>query len=454
MIQSISTQRVVPAALLALIVTLATSVPAWAVQVQRVISPGGIEAWLVEDHSNPIISLDLAFRGGAALDPDGKAGLAHLVASTIDEGSGDLDSQAFQGQLDSLSIRLRFDASLDSFGGELRTLTENKETAFEMLRTALTQPRFDEEPVERIRQQILFGLSQERQNPNSIVGRVLRKLMFPDHVYGAPSEGTIESVQGLTVEDLRGFVRDRFGRDQLYIGVVGDVTPDELGLLLDETFMALPEKAKSFTIEETVPASMGDLVVVEKEIPQSIVAFGHAGIKRDDPDFYAAFVVNHIVGGGSFSSRLYQEVREKRGLAYSVYSALHPMDHAALVVGGVGTQNGRVAESLELIRAEWERIATDGPTEEELEKAITFLTGSYPLRFSSSGRISGMLVGMQLADLGIDYIDRRNDYIRDVDLDSARRVAQRLYRADELSVVVVGQPDGVTPTREAPKEAI
>jgi zinc protease len=423
---------------------------AGAVEVKRVVSPGGIEAWLVEDHSNPIISLDLAFRGGAALDPEGKAGLAHMVASTIDEGAGDLDSQSFQGQLDDLSIRLSFDASLDQFSGSLRTLTENHKLAFEMLRLALSQPRFDEEPVERIRAQILTGLSREEQDPNSIVRKTIRKLFFPAHAYGKPVSGSPETVAALTVEDLRGFVAQRFGRDQLVIGVVGDILPGDLARLLDETFMVLPAKAGPRGLDEVQPAGSGELIVIDKDIPQSVVAFGHGGIKRDDPDYYAAYVVNYVLGGGSFSSRLYEEVREKRGLAYSVYSYLGPMDFSALVMGGVATQNARVAESLQLIRQEWQRMAEEGPTAEELSNAKTYLTGSFPLRLTSTGAVAGMLVGMQLADLGIDYLDRRNDFIEAVDLEDARRVARRIYQADELSVVVVGRPEGVTPTRVAP----
>ncbi len=434
----------------AVLLVLFTVLPARAVQVQRVVSPGGIEAWLVEDHSNPIISLDLAFRGGAALDPEGKEGLANMTSGLIDEGAGDLDSQAFQGKLQDLSISLSFPAGLDNFNGDLKTLTEHRDTAFELLRLALTEARFDEEPVARIRGQILAGLARESEDPDHIVGRTLRKLFFPEHPYGRHASGTPESVSGLTVADMRRVVAERFARDALVIGVVGDITADDLAYLLDKTFLGLPEKAAPAHVAETVPAAEGELVVVDRDVPQSVVAFGHRGIKRDDPDYYTASVVNYVLGGGGFSSRLYAEVREKHGLAYSVYSYLHPLDHAALVGGGVGTQNGRVAQSLELIRKEWRRMAEAGPSAQELRDAKTYLTGSFPLRFSSSGRISGMLVGMQLVHLGIDYLDRRNGFIEAVTLEDARRVARRLYDPDKLTVVIVGRPHGISPTRPAP----
>jgi len=433
------------------VATVFVTQSAHAVEVQRVRSPGGIEAWLVEDHSNPILSVSLAFRGGAALDPQGKEGLATTVAALIDEGAGDLDSQAFQGRLEDLSISLHFSAGMDSFTGELRSLTENRDTAFDLLRLALTEPRFDDEPVERIRGQMLAGLARQAEDPDTIAGRVLNKLLYPQHPYGRPSGGTLESVATLQVDDLRHFVADRFGRDTLVIGVVGDISPAELAPLLDRTFQALPAQAAAFNVPRVDPNASGDLVVVEKDVPQSVVVFGQNGIAREDPDYYTAYTVNYILGGGGFASRLYEEVREKRGLAYSVYSYLFPLDRSAMVIGGVGTQNSRVAESLDLIRQEWRRIADDGPTEDELRDAKTYLTGSFPLRFSSSGRIAGMLVGMQVENLGIDYLDRRNSFIEAVTVEDARRVAARLYDESALTVVVVGRPDGVTPTRPAPE---
>ena len=301
----------------ALFFLLAAASPAAAIEVQRVVSPGGIEAWLVEDHSNPIISLDMTFRGGAALDPVGKEGLANLVSGLIDEGAGDLDSQAFQGQLQDLSIGLSFSAGLDTFSGDLKTLTENRDTAFELLRLALNEARFDEEPVARIRSQILAGLAHDSENPGVIVRRTLNKVLFPEHAYGRPASGTTESVTGLTVEDLRRFTAERFARDVLMVGVVGDITAKDLARLLDETFLGLPATAAPVDLADTTPSGEGGVVVVEKDVPQSIVAFGHEGIERADPDYYTAYVVNYILGGGGFSSRLYKEIREKRGLAYS-----------------------------------------------------------------------------------------------------------------------------------------
>lgn len=430
-----------------LLVGVFALVPARAIEIQRVVSPGGVEAWLVEDHTNPIIAVRFAFDGGAALDPDGREGLAEMVSSLLDEGAGDLDSQAFQRRLEDLAVRLRFDAGRDTFGGHLKTLTKNRDAAFDLLRLALTAPRFDDEPVARIRNQILAGLRRELENPSTIASRTLLRALFPDHPYGRPVGGTPESIAAITTGGLKRFVEKRLARANVAIGVVGDITPKVLAGLLDSTFGGLPERAAPGRVAETKPALSNELIVVTKPVPQSAIVFGQEGIKRDDPDFYAAYVMNYVLGGGGFTSRLYGEVREKRGLAYSVYSSLYPLDHAALILGGAGTANARVAETLSVVREEWRRLAAGGLTEKELADAKTYLTGSFPLRFTSSGRIASMLVGMQRDNLGIDYLERRNSYIEAVSLDDVNRVARRILHADRLIVVVVGEPDGVTSAR-------
>lgn len=428
---------------------LALNSQAQAVEVVRVVSPGGIEAWLVEDHIAPVIAVQIAFEGGAALDPEGMAGLAEMTSGLIDEGAGDLDSQAFQGRLDDLSISLSFDAFVDTYRGSMRTLSRNKDEAFSLLSLALSEPRFDEPAVERIRGQIQSILARQENDPDRIASRTFWQAVFPEHPYGRPRRGTPESVADITVDAMRDFVGARFARDNLVVGVAGDITPEVLAPLLDETFGPLPANAQAFTLEEGELTAVGETIVVEQDTPQSSVLFGQRGLKRDDPDYYAAYVLNHLLGGGSFTSRLYEEVREKRGLAYSVGSFLSPMDRAALWMGSVGTANESVAESLATIRAEWARVRDEPIDGQEFADTITNLTGSFPLRLGSTVSLARMLVGMQLADLGIDYIDRRNSIIEAVTLEDVERVAQRVLSPESLTFVVVGKPEGVTATRPA-----
>jgi len=400
----------------------------------------------VRDNRNPIISMRFAFRGGAALDPAGKEGLANLVASTLDEGAGEFTSKAFQQELEDKAIRLGFDAGKDTFSGHLETLTQNCDFAFRLLKLALTEPRFDEEPVERIRTQIMVGLKQDAERPHTVASRTLMTTLFPDHVYGRPTDGTEKSVAAITADDLKGFVARRLGRDNLVIGVVGDISPEQLGKLVDETFGALPAKAAPWKIPAVDPKFAGRTIVVDKNVPQSAIIFADAGLKRADPDFYAAYVMNRIFGGGGFTARLYAEIREKRGLAYSVGTGLYPFDASAMLLGSAGTANARVGETLKVLEDEWRRMAENGVAEKELDDAKTYLTGAFPLRFSSSGRIARMLVGMQLDHLGIDYLDKRNSLINAVSKADIDRVAKKLLDVNRLTIVVVGRPKGVETT--------
>jgi len=417
--------------------------PALAVEVQRVESAAGIVALLVEDHINPIINARFIFRGGSALDPNGMEGLADMVSGLLDEGAGDLDSQAFQRRLEELAVSLSFSAGRDSFGGQLRTLTKNRDDAFAMLRLAVTAPRFNEEPVSRIRSQILAGLRQESEDPDAIAGKALFKVLFDGHPYGRPSGGTTESIDAINVDAMRSFVADRLARDNLVIGVMGDISPAELSTLLDSTFANLPAQATPWKLPDITPPEKGQQIVIQKNVPQSAILFAQRSLKRDDPDFYAAYVMNYVLGGGGFTSRLYSEVREKRGLAYSVYSYLSPYVNTSLMLGGAGTANARVRETVQVVRDEWQRLAEFGVTEAELADAKTYLTGSYPLRFTTSGRIAGMLAGIQLDDLGMDYFDKRNDYIEAVSQDDVNRVARQWLDADSLTIVIVGEPESL-----------
>jgi zinc protease len=410
-----------------------------AIDIERVVSPGGIEAWLVREDTVPMIAVAFAFRGGTAQDPPGKPGVANMLSGLLDEGAGDLDSQAFQDRLDEYSIGLSFNAGRDAFSGRLRTLTENRDEAFRLLGLALTAPRFDAEPVERIRAQIVSGIRSRERDPDSIAAETWMRAAFPDHPYGNPNDGTLESVAAISVDDLRAYRANVFARANLRIGVVGDIDPAALGRLLDETFGPLPAEPNLVPVADVVPAA-GARIDIEMAIPQTVIRFGGNGIRRNDPDFIPAYVANHIFGGGGFTSRLYSEIREKRGLAYSIGTYLSPFQHGAVFAGGTATRADRAEESIALIESEMRRFAAEGPTEEEVAKARSYLIGNYPLRFDSSVEIAGQLLAIQLDELGIDYVNRRNDLIRAVTVEDVRRAARRLFGGGDLIVTRVGRP--------------
>ena len=420
---------------------------AQAMQIQPVTGASGVEAWLVEDHSVPVVTIRFAFAGGAALDPVGKGGAASMVASLLDEGAGPYDSLAFHRRIDDLAGQLRFSAAQDEFDGSLRSLKQNLFDSADLLRLALAEPRFAPEDIERIRGETLAGLARQAKNPRSLSGRLWMHDAFEKHPYGSSVDGNEESVGAITRDDLAAFAGARFHRSGLLVGIVGDIDKTEAAALIDRVFGDLPKGADETEIAETKPLDDGALVVSRAAVPQSVVTFGQAGPKRDDPAWYAAYVLNEILGGGGFRGRLMKEIREKRGLAYGVSTQLVPYRHAGLIVGNVATENGRVAESIALVREEWRHMREEGPTAVELENAKTYLTGSFPLGLDSTQHIAGVLVQMQQDKLGIDYLDRRASLIGGVTLDEARSVAKKLFDPGALSFAVVGDPADVEPTR-------
>ena len=420
---------------------------AQAMQIQPVTGASGVEAWLVEDHSVPVVTIRFAFAGGAARDPVGKGGAASMVASLLDEGAGPYDSLAFHRRIDDLAGQLRFSAAQDEFDGSLRSLKQNLSDSADLLRLALAEPRFAAEDIERIRGETLAGLARQAKNPRSLSGRLWMHDAFEKHPYGSSVDGSEESVGAITRDDLAAFAGARFHRSGLLVGIVGDIDKTEAAALIDRVFGDLPKGADETEIAETKPLDDGALVVSRAAVPQSVVTFGQAGPKRDDPAWYAAYVLNEILGGGGFRGRLMKEIREKRGLAYGVSTQLVPYRHAGLIVGNVATENGRVAESIALVREEWRHMREEGPTAVELENAKTYLTGSFPLGLDSTQHIAGVLVQMQQDKLGIDYLDRRASLIGGVTLDEARSVAKKLFDPGALSFAVVGDPADVEPTR-------
>ncbi|MSO98735.1 MAG: insulinase family protein [Rhodospirillaceae bacterium] len=412
---------------------------AQAITVEEVKSPGGITAYLAQDHTNPIIGLSFMFAGGSALDPDAKLGLSGMATALLDEGAGDLDSFAFQSELEDRAISLRFSADRDSVRGSLSTTTQASAKAYELLNLAMTKPRFDAEPTERVRRQIQVSLKSEAENPNRIASRTLMAALFPDHPYGRFDNGTPESVAAITADDLKQWVKTRLAKDRLLVAAVGDITPKQLGEALDKIFGPLPATTGlDARLPEVRATAKAQEIKVEKDLPQSVIYIGQPGIKRVDPDWYVAQVLDYSFGSGSFASRLMDEVREKRGLAYSVFSSLQPLDAGAFMMGGAGTRSDQAAQSLEVMRAEWKKIQADGLTESELDDAKKYLTGAWPLRFSSTGRIAETLLAVQKDKLGLDYLDKRNSYIEKVTLADTKRVAAKLYQPDALTVVVVG----------------
>ena len=411
--------------------------------IQDVTSPGGISAWLVEEHGVPLLALRFVFDGGSSQDPAGKEGLANFLTAMMDEGAGELTATQYQERMEELAVRMGFKDAKDALYGSFETLTANREPALEMLRLAINSPRFDQDAVERIRKQLLANLAYAAKNPQQVAGRAWYEDAFPNHPYGRHANGSPESIESIQPADLEAYRKRTFARDTLKVVAVGDIDAKTLGEVLDKVFGALPAKSELTPVPDTTPMPVKKLKVVEMDVPQSVVQFGLAGFARKDPDFIPAFVMNQILGGGGFASRLTEEVREKRGLAYSVYSYMQPLEHASVFGGGVATKNEAVKQSIDVIRSELERMAKDGPTETELANAKSYLTGSFALRFDTNAKIANQLLWMMHEHMGIDYPERRNAMIEAVSMEDVRRAAKRLLKVDDLFITVVGKPKGL-----------
>jgi zinc protease len=429
------------ARLLLLGVCMLTTTPApshAAAKIQHLISPGGIEAWFVQDATVPLVALEFAMDGGGAQDPDGKAGVGNMVADLIDEGSGELDSRAFHEHLDRRAIELSFSVTRDYFRGSLRMLKEHKDEAFELLRMSLTSPHFDSADVERIRAQLISGLKRETSNPGSLASRKFLEIAYGDHPYGRAAGGTLESVPNITIADMKDYVSHVLTRENLKISVVGDIDAASLGALLDRTFGELPAKSKLVPVPDIAASKPPQREFIALDVPQTVVTFGGPGILRNDPNFMAAYVVNHILGGGS-GSRLYREVREKRGLAYSISDSLVWMNHSALFVGSTGTRADRAGETVDALTREIRLMAESGPTEQELDEAKSYLKGSRLLSLDTSSKLASAMLQYQLDHLSIDYLERRNALVDAVTIEDAKQAARRLW-GDGLLTVIVGRP--------------
>jgi zinc protease len=434
-----------------LALTALTTAPSHAAaKIRHLVSPGGIEAWFVQDATVPLIAMEYAFAGGGVQDPADKPGVANMVADLLDEGSGDLDSKTFHERLDRRAIELSFGATRDYFRGSLRMLKEDRDEAFDLLRLSLTSPHFDVVDVERIRSQLMSGLRRETTSPNALAGRKFLQAAYGDHPYGRETGGTLQSVPTITVNDLRDYTHRVLAKDTLRIAVVGDVDAATLGKLLDQTFSELPAKASLAAIPDVAAAKPPQQFFIPLDVPQTVVTFGGPGIERDDPNFMATYVVNHILGGGA-SSRLYREVREKRGLAYSVSESLLWMQHSGLFIGSTGTRSDRAAKTIEAINKEVSRMAEDGPTQQELNEAKSYIKGSQMLALDTSSKLASALLQYQLDKLPIDYIEKRNALVEAVTLDQAKQAAKRLWSHGLMTVVVgraeaIAQPASAAPT--------
>jgi len=413
-------------------------------EIQQFTTPGGASVWLVSEPSIPILSLQMAWKGGKAADPDGLEGLGDAVGYNMNEGAGDLDSLAFQTRMEELNMSFGCEVSGDWTSCSASMLTDNDEDAMSLIATAFADPRFDEGPFERFRREQQVGLKTRETNPGFLAWRAQSQALYPDHPYARMK--TEESVAALTPELAKEQMRKLMVKDRLLVTAVGAVTPEELAPMIDEVIAGLPETSElpetaDIVLPELEPA---DPIVVDLPQPQTLVQFTGPAMKRDDPDFFTAYVLNYTYGGGGFESRLMQTLRVEQGLTYGIYTGINAGEHIQTWSGSGQTKNESAGDFIKGIKIEMQDFVDNGVTEEELADAKAYLTGSYPLGFDSNAKIAGQMMGVRQDELGIGYFDSRNDMVRAVTLEDVDRVAREYLDPSSYLFIAVGEPEGIT----------
>lgn len=422
-----------------------------AAMIEKVTSAKGITAWLVEDHALPVVAMSFSFEGGLEQDFKGREGLSYLAANLLTEGgAGADDANTFQKKLQENAISLGFSAVRDDVQGSLRSLTETLPQAFALLKASLTAPRFENAALVRLKAQQLSELKANLADPNWLITRLMFQELFKGHPYATRALGTEESLKAITRADVQGWHK-RLTREGLKISVAGDVTADMLKKMLDDVFGDLPEKTLRTPVSAWAMSEAMAPVLLHHEGPQSEIALVWPGLKRDDKDWYASEVLNYIFGGGSFSSRLMKEIRDRRGLTYGVSSSPLFYDFAALYMVQTSTPNDKVPEVLGLIHAEARRLIETPVTDEELAAAKDYLIGAYPLQLSSSAKIAGHYLSLQRYGLSDDEQGKRAKAIRAVTVGDIKRLATRIFSVAP-QVFLVGAPESVEGVRSAQVE--
>jgi zinc protease len=407
--------------------------------IQVVTSPGGVTAWLVSENFVPIVAMEMAWKGGSAVEPAGKDGLGWVLGYMMNEGAGDLDTSAFGERMEDLNLSFGCSVMTDWTGCGMTTLKESLNDSLEMVRLAFAEPRFDKEPIDRAKGELTIGLMQAETDPKTIASRAMMSSLAPGHPYSRYA--TPETVATITRDDIAALMKNLMTKDRLIVVVVGDITAEELKPKLDEVFGSLPATSTLPDVADVAPAAASAQPIVKPlPIPQTLITFSGPGLKRSDPDFYAAYVLNYILGGGGFSSRLVDDIREDKGLTYGIGTSLSVQPHFWRWSGSSSTMNDKASEVIRLVKEHIAKLGAEGPTEKELADAKSYLTGAFPLNFDSNAKIAKNLMSFRQDDLGVDYVSQRNDLINAVTMDDVKRVAAAYMKPENFTFVEVGQP--------------
>lgn len=408
--------------------------------VKEITAPkSGIKAYLLEDKTNPIISMSFLFKNsGAAYDNADMAGLTNFVSEMLLNGAGALNAQQFKEEMAQNAIMINFSADMDDFSGSLITAKDNAPTAERLLEQIFRAPRFDRTDIERVRALQLKAIDLQQEHPDNVLKRSFAKMLYGTHPYAQDMLGTKSSVKKIKKEHLQNFVKERLTRTNLVIGIAGDISENEAKKMIDRIFGSLPQEKK----ENVLPPVTIDFTNREETINypagQKIAAFAAEGLPRADKNFYPLYIANHIFGGSGLNSRLSVAAREEQGLTYSIYTYLSMLDKSPLIKGGFSSTPDNYEKVREILKRELEHFAKKGITQKETDDAKNYLMSSYNLRFASIGNLSDILMYMQKENLGLDFLQKRNEYVKNVTKKEINAAAAKFFRPENFVFATVG----------------
>ena len=412
------------------------------VEPKRVVLSNGIILLVAETHALPMVNISVAVKAGAIYNPQGKAGVASLTAALLDEGTKTRTSKQIADEIDFIGGRLSASGGTDYSSASLVVLKKDINTGLDLLSDVLLNPVFPEDEVERKKKETLASIIADRDDPNAIASKAFYKAVFAGHPYGMPGEGDEESVEKITRDDIVNFYQKYYKPNNTIMVVVGDITLDEAVVFIRKYFSSW-EKG-DIQLPDIPPVEKlkkSDSILIDKSLTQANIMLGHTGISRDNPDFYAVHLMNYILGGGGFSSRLTKEIRDNKGLAYSVYSRFDVNKYPGAFSVEIQTKNETARVAIDGILAELKRIREEKVSDEELREAKAYITGSFPLKLDTNAKIGGYLMFLEYYNLGLDYLDKYTGYIQAVTKDDILKVAQKYIDPENFVLVAVAKQD-------------
>jgi len=416
-----------------------TSTNSKAIQFESLESKNGIKFWLIEDNTLPLVSVSFSFKGGSILDPVGQDGVTNLMTSLLDEGTKNFTASEYRLFKRENGIKISFSTSKERIEGTFQVVKPSLQEGFYLLNESINKAKFPIDEIKKVKSQIEASIKIDNSDISTLASNKFNESFFKDKLIGRNTKGNLKTLSSISRDNIQSIYKSSFIKDRLVIGISGDIESSLAKKYIDYVFGDLPSKKFENPISTLKELSEGKKIIKIKT-PQTTVVFGQKGLGRKDKEYFAVRVINYVLGGGGFQSRLYKEIREKNGLVYSIYSYLMPYEYTGVIVGGFQTRNQNVGKTIEKVKTEWNRIKNQGITKIELQNAKNYYKGSFSRNFTSTLSIASLLMIVQYYDLGEDYFDKRDLIIDNLKLNELNNLAKNLFDSENLFFMIVGEP--------------